>query len=182
MARMPCSRRRLLFYSLCVQLRHGGSQDTTHERFGGTIACFVSPLSSSFSGPGQWCSGQFLFGGAPPSFHPSLPSHFFPPPSNPFSPLPFFPVHWVPWLQKTVTECTTEFYYGHTMMKQGSWLKKEIMQRTMPGARRRGRPRTVWMDNFKTGLPVEESIRMIEDKDEWRKYVHGVANSRIEDS
>ena len=48
------------------------------------------------------------------------------------------------------------------------------MQGTMPGARRRGRPRTAWMDNIKTwtGLPVEESIRMTEDRDKWRKYVH----------
>ena len=32
-------------------------------------------------------------------------------------------------------------YYGHTARKQGSRLEKEIMQGTMPGARRRGRPR-----------------------------------------
>ena len=40
----------------------------------------------------------------------------------------------------------------------------------MLGARRRGRPRTAWMDNIKTwtGLPVEESIRMTEDRDKWR--------------
>jgi len=39
------------------------------------------------------------------------------------------------------------------------------------------------MDNIKawTGLFVEESIRMIEDRDEWRKYVHDVANPGIED-
>jgi len=39
------------------------------------------------------------------------------------------------------------------------------------------------MDNIKTrtGLSVEESVRMTEDRDEWRKYVHGVANPRIED-
>ena len=74
-------------------------------------------------------------------------------------------------------------YYGHTIMKQGSCLEKEIMQGTMPGARRRGRPRTAWMDNIKTWteLCVEESIRMTEDRDKWRKYVHGVANPRIED-
>jgi len=41
-------------------------------------------------------------------------------------------------------------YSGHTMRKQGSCLEKEIMQGTMPGARRRGRPRTAWMDNIKT--------------------------------
>ena len=48
------------------------------------------------------------------------------------------------------------------------------MQGTMPGARRRGRPRTVWMDNIKTwtGLSVEESIKMTEDRDKWRKCVH----------
>ena len=74
-------------------------------------------------------------------------------------------------------------YYGHSMRKQWSCLEKEIMQGTMPGARRRGRPRTAWMDNIKTwtGLSVEESIRMTEDKDKWRKYVHGVANPRIKD-
>ena len=51
------------------------------------------------------------------------------------------------------------------------------MQGTMPSAR------TACVDNIKTwtGLPVEESIRISEDGDKWRKYVHGVANPRIED-
>jgi len=68
-------------------------------------------------------------------------------------------------------------YYGHTVRKQGSCLEKEIMQGTMPGARRRGRSCTAWMDNIKTwtGLSVEESIRMTEDRDKWRKDVHAVA-------
>jgi len=50
-------------------------------------------------------------------------------------------------------------------------LEKEIMQGTMPGARRRRRPHTAWMDNIKTwtGLSVEESIRMTEDRDKWRR-------------
>jgi len=57
-------------------------------------------------------------------------------------------------------------YYGHTMRKQGNCLEKEIMQGTMPGVHRRGKPRTAWIDNIKswTGLLVEESIRMTEDK------------------
>ena len=69
-------------------------------------------------------------------------------------------------------------YYGHTMGKQRSCLEKEIMQGIMSGARRRGRPRTAGMDNINTWteLPVKESIRMAEDRDKWRKYVHGVAN------
>jgi len=39
------------------------------------------------------------------------------------------------------------------------------------------------MDNIKTWkrLSVEQSIRMAEDRDKWRKYVHGVANPQIED-
>jgi len=39
-------------------------------------------------------------------------------------------------------------------------------------------------DNMRTwtaGLSAEESIRMTEDRDEWRKYVHGAANPRNED-
>jgi len=62
-------------------------------------------------------------------------------------------------------------YYGHTMRKQGICLEKEIMQGTMPGAHRRGRPRTAWMDNIKTWI----GLRMTEDRDEWRKFVPGVA-------
>jgi len=74
-------------------------------------------------------------------------------------------------------------YYGHTMRKQGSCLKKEIMQGAMSGACRRGRPSTAWMDNInaRIGLLVVDSIRMTEDRDKWRKYVHGVANPRIKD-
>jgi len=39
------------------------------------------------------------------------------------------------------------------------------------------------MGNIKawTELAVAESIRMAEDRDKWRKYVHGVANPWIED-
>jgi len=39
------------------------------------------------------------------------------------------------------------------------------------------------MDNINTwtGLPVEESIRMTDDRDKLTKYAHGVANPRIED-
>jgi len=40
-----------------------------------------------------------------------------------------------------------------------------------------------WIDNIKTwtGLSVEESIGITEDRDKLRKYVHGVANPWIED-
>ena len=68
-------------------------------------------------------------------------------------------------------------YYGHTMRKQGSCLEKEIMQETMPGAHRRGRPRTALMDNIKTwtGLPVAESVRMTEERTE----INGESTSMV---
>jgi len=63
------------------------------------------------------------------------------------------------------------------MRKQGSCLEKEVTQGTMPGVRRRGRPRTAWMDNITTwtGLTMEESIRMAEINGEstfmvWRQW------------
>ena len=80
-----------------------------------------------------------------------------------------------------VVSTATSSNGNHAGASVSGGLENDIMQGTMPGARRRGRPRTAWMDNIKTwtGLPVEESVRMTEDK--WRKYVHGVANPRIED-
>ena len=41
--------------------------------------------------------------------------------------------------------------------------------------------RTISRRGHWTGLLVEESIGMTEDRDKWRKYVHRVANPRIED-
>ena len=52
------------------------------------------------------------------------------------------------------------------------------MQRTMSCARRGGRPRTA---NIKTWTGLEESVRMTEDRNKLRKYVHHVVNPRIED-
>jgi len=69
------------------------------------------------------------------------------------------------------------------MRKQGNCLEKKEMQGAMPGVRRRRRPCMAWIDNIQTwtGLSVEESISMTEDRNKWRRYVHGVANPRIED-
>ena len=70
--------------------------------------------------------------------------------------------------------------YGHTMRKEGSCLEKELMEGTVPGVRRRGRPHTAWMDNIKTwtGLPVEESIRMTEINGESTSIVWPTLGSR----
>jgi len=50
------------------------------------------------------------------------------------------------------------------------------MQGTIPGLRKRGRPRMDGQRQDVDRTPVEESVRMTEDMDKWRKYVHGVAN------
>ena len=71
----------------------------------------------------------------------------------------------------------------HRQSKEASilWSHHEET-RELPGERDNAR-NNAWMDNIKTwtGLSVEESIRMTEDRDKWRKYVHSVANPRIED-
>jgi len=58
-------------------------------------------------------------------------------------------------------------YCGHTMRKLRLLPGERDNVGTMPGARRRGRPRTVWMDNINTwsGLPMEESVTMTEDRE-----------------
>jgi len=48
-------------------------------------------------------------------------------------------------------------YYDHTMRKQGNCLEKEIMQGTMPGVRRRGSPRTAWI-NIKSWTRGQDSL------------------------
>ena len=82
-----------------------------------------------------------------------------------------------------VTYHLVEVTFSKLALDLWSCLEKEIMQALVPGARKQGRPRTAWMDNVKTwtGLPVEESIRMTEDRDKSRKFVRGVANRGIED-
>ena len=51
------------------------------------------------------------------------------------------------------------------------------MQGTMPGARAGKENHARPIDNIKIsiGLLVEESIRLTQDIDKWRKYVHGMA-------
>jgi len=66
---------------------------------------------------------------------------------------------------------------------RGRHVFRQTIANTMPGARRQGRPCMAWINNIKTwtGLPVEESVRMTEDRNKLRKFVHGVANPRIKD-
>jgi len=62
-------------------------------------------------------------------------------------------------------------------------VEKEIMQGTTSGQRRRGRPSTRWQDNITkwTGLTGDRLLRSVEDRSQWRKIIHEVANPRIKD-
>jgi len=55
------------------------------------------------------------------------------------------------------------------MRKQGSCLERD---NTRNNARCTKARKTI---KTRTGLSVEESFRMTEEKDKWRKYVHGLA-------
>jgi len=69
--------------------------------------------------------------------------------------------------EKLLKTVKASILWSHHEKTRESCLEKEIMQGTMPGACRRGRPRAAWMDNIKTwtGLAIEESITLAEDRD-----------------
>ena len=62
-------------------------------------------------------------------------------------------------------------WYGHVTRATG--LANTIMQGTVPGGRRRSRPKKCWHDNIKewTELPLAKTLRLAEDKDGWRKII-----------
>ena len=62
-------------------------------------------------------------------------------------------------------------WYGHVTRATG--LANTIIQGTVPGDRRRGRPKKCWHDNIKewTELPLAKTLRLAEDKDGWRKII-----------
>ena len=62
-------------------------------------------------------------------------------------------------------------WYGHVTRATG--LANTIMQGTVPGGRRRGRPKKCWHDNIKewTELPLAQTLRLAEDKTGWRKII-----------
>ena len=69
------------------------------------------------------------------------------------------------------------------MRKEGSCLEKKDSARNNARCTK-ARKATHGLDGQHQDvdrLSVEKSIRMTQDMDKWRKYVHGVANPRIED-
>jgi len=58
-------------------------------------------------------------------------------------------------------------YFGHIMRREDKSLEKGIIEGTLPGNRKRGRPKTAWIDNVTswTGLKLEDTIRKVENDD-----------------
>jgi len=50
----------------------------------------------------------------------------------------------------------------------------------MPGNRKRGRPKTVWIDNVTswTGLKLEDTIQKVDNRSAWRTTIHSAAYPR----
>ena len=62
-------------------------------------------------------------------------------------------------------------WYGHVTRSSG--LAKTILQGTVRGGRKRGRPAKQWLDNITewTGLPPNRTLRIAEDREKWRALV-----------
>ena len=62
-------------------------------------------------------------------------------------------------------------WYGHVTRSSG--LAKTILQGTVQGGRRRGRQRKRWEDNIAewTGLQLSNTLRIAENRREWRELV-----------
>ena len=71
----------------------------------------------------------------------------------------------------TVVKSRKLKWFGHVTRSEG--LSKTILQGTVPGSRKQGRPFRRWEDNITewTKLPLDQAVRKAEDRKGWRKLV-----------
>jgi len=57
-------------------------------------------------------------------------------------------------------------YFGHVIRKEGDYLEKEIMQDTVPGVRKQGKPKMRWIDDMEKWAKVsfEKLLRETDDR------------------